>query len=486
MTSKSLELLVSVSRDAPLNLGCQIEMQLRGAIRAGTLRGGTALPSTRDLARQLGVSRPVVVNAYAQLAAEGYLMVRQGAQPRVISCPQPNTPTVTSLTMRPAPPRFDFRPGVPDLAAFPRGAWLRSLRDALARMPDADLGYTDPHGSEVLRVALAEYLGRVRGVVCDARQVVITSGYAQGRALVCRALAAAGKKRIAVEDPCHGEVWETATRAGLELVPVPVDGDGLRVDVLERVAADAVMVTPAHQYPTGAVLCGPRRTALLAWLARRDVFAVEDDYDAEYRYDRAPVGALQGRAADRIVYAGTTSKTLAPALRLGWLVVPPRLLEAVQQQQRLADFGGPRIEQHAFADFLTRGNLDRHLRRMRGRYRARRDALVSALGEFLPEAQVHGIRAGLHATVQLRHGDRGRLVRDECARRGVALSAMSDYFLDARQDSAMLLLGYARSSEATIRAGVKELAAAVRAVRSGMTMNRTLTATGARRTRRPG
>ena len=182
---------------------------------------------------------------------------------------------------------------------------------------------------------------------------------------------------------------------------MPVDGEGIRVDALERAAVDAVFVTPAHQYPTGAVLSGARRGALLDWLRRREAFAIEDDYDAEYRYDRAPVGALQGMDPERIVYAGTASKTLAPAMRLGWLVVPPRLLEAVQRQQRQADFGVSRIEQHAFADFLSRGELDRHLRRMRARYRARRDALVEALVEALPEVRVHGIRAGLHVTVQL-------------------------------------------------------------------------------------
>jgi GntR family transcriptional regulator / MocR family aminotransferase len=214
------------------------------------------------------------------------------------------------------------------------------------------------------------------------------------------------------------------------------------------------------------VLSGARRGALLDWLRRREAFAIEDDYDAEYRYDRAPVGALQAMDPERVVYAGTASKTLAPAMRLGWLVVPPRLLEAVQRQQRQVDFGVSRIEQHAFADFLSRGELDRHLRRMRVRYRARRDALVEALVEALPEVRVHGIRAGLHVTVQLLAGDRGRAIRDEAARRGVALTAMSDYYLDSTADSSMLLLGYARSSEGVIRAGVRELAAAVRAVRA--------------------
>jgi GntR family transcriptional regulator/MocR family aminotransferase len=298
--------------------------------------------------------------------------------------------------------------------------------------------------------------------------VVVTAGYCQGRTLVCHALAAMGAKRIGIEDPCHSEVRLSGATAGLELVPVPVDGEGIRVDAVERAGVDAVLLTPAHQYPTGALLSGARRGALLDWLRRSDAFAVEDDYDAEYRYDRAPVGALQGMDPERIVYAGTASKTLAPALRLGWLVVPPRLLAPVRWQQRQADFGVSRIEQHAFADFLTRGELDRHLRRMRARYRARRDMLVEALVEALPEVQVHGIRAGLHVTVQLRDGDRAREIRDEAARRGVALTAMSDYYLDSSEDSAMLLLGYGRASEAVIRAGVRELAAAVRTVRMGL------------------
>ena len=467
MTSRPLDILVSVDRGHPRTLGRQIEDQLRNAIRDLTLRPGSRLPSTRDLARELGVSRPIVVDAYAQLAGEGYLELRPGTTPRVTGCAGPCQPPTTRRS-DPAPaPLYDFRPGYPDLSSFPRSAWLRSLREALGGMRDADFGYTDLHGSEVLRLALRDYLGRVRGVVADASRVMITSGWCQGRNLLWQALASMGARRVAIEDPCHDEVRMSAANAELELVPVPVDGEGLRVDALEVAAVDAVLVTPAHQYPTGAVLSGARRGALLDWLRRSKAFAVEDDYDAEFRYDRAPVGALQGMDPERIVYAGTASKTLAPAMRLGWLVVPPRLLDAVQRQQRLTDFGVPRIEQHAFADFLSRGELDRHLRRMRVRYRARRDALVEALSEALPEVRVHGIRAGLHVTIQLRDGDRGRLIRDEAARRGVALTALSDYYYDRTGDSSLLLLGYGRCSEAGIHAGVRELAAAVRAARAG-------------------
>jgi GntR family transcriptional regulator/MocR family aminotransferase len=335
----------------------------------------------------------------------------------------------------------------------------------MAKMRDADLGYSDPHGSEVLRQALTDYLGRVRGVVTDPARVLITSGFAQGRTLVCRALAALGATRVAVEDPSHAELWEAVVPAGLTMVPIPVDEAGIRVDLLERVTADAVVVTPAHQHPSGAVMTGDRRAGLLAWLRDHDAVAIEDDYDAEYRYDRAPVGALQSLDPDRIVYGGTASKTLAPALRMGWIVVPPRLLAAVKQQQLLSDYGGPRIEQHGFAEFLIRGELDRHLRRMRSRYRARRDALVAALRRSLPEARICGIAAGLHGTVRLPYGDDELAIRDEAARRGIALTAMSDHQLSARGGPPTLLLGYAGSPEPTIRAGVRELAAAIRQVR---------------------
>ncbi len=465
LTSQPIELLVAVTRDGRLTIRTQIEDQLRAAIRIGTLRPGTRLPSTRDLARQVRVSRPTVVGAYAQLSAEGYVKLRPGARPRVSDCVRPCRVSLPGRAATAPQPRFDFRPSLPDLTGFPRSAWLRCLREGLAKMRDADLGYSDPHGSEVLRIALTDYLGRVRGVVTDPSRVLITSGFAQGRTLVCRALAAMGATRIAVEDPSHVELWDTVDPAGLTMVPMPVDGSGTQVEVLERETADAVVVTPAHQHPSGAVMTGARRAALLAWLRDRDAIAIEDDYDAEYRYDRAPVGALQSLDPDRIVYGGTASKTLAPALRIGWIVVPPRLLEAVKHQQLLADRGGPRIEQHGFAEFLVRGELDRHLRRMRCRYRARRDALVEALRRSLPEAGICGIAAGLHAAVRLPEGDDELAIRDEAARRGIALMAMSDYRLSARGGPPTLLLGYAGSPEPKIRAGVRELAAAIRQVR---------------------
>ena len=465
-TSQPLELLLSASRDSSRTLGAQIEDQLRQTIRDGALRPGARVPSTRDLARQLGVSRRVVVDAYAQLGAEGYLSLRQGARPRVSDAAAVASEARAGAASTSPTARFDFRPSAPDVSTFPRAAWLRSLRRALATMTDADLGYGDPRGAEVLRHALADYLGRVRGVVADPEHIVVTSGYTQGLGVVCHALAAAGAQRIALEDPSNPEDGLIAARAGLEPVLIGVDEAGTRIDELERADADAVVLTPAHQHPTGVVLSGERRTALLAWLRASDALAIEDDYDAEYRYDRAAIGALQGLDPDRVIYAGSASKTLAPALRIGWLVVSPSILDAVSHQKLLADRGTARIEQHAFADFLTRGELDRHLRRMRARYRSRRDALIDALTQALPETTVLGAAAGLHVTVQLPASDNEPAIREAAHDRRIQLETMSDYRPASRGRPPTLLLGYAQMPEPAIRAGVHELAKAVQAART--------------------
>ena len=471
-SSQPVELLGSVRREGGRTLGSQIEDQLRAAIRDGPLRPGARVPSTRDLARQLGVSRRVVVDAYAQLAAEGYLTVRQGAWPRVSAAAVGGRRAPAAPARPQARARFDFRPSTPDVSTFPRAAWLRSLRKAVSAVTDADLGYGDPRGVIALRSALVTYLGRVRGVVADPDRAVVTSGYTQGLGVVCRALGMCGARRVALEDPSNPEDAMVAARAGLEPVSVGVDAGGILLDELLRADVDAVVLTPAHQHPTGVVLTGERREALLAWLRRSGAVAIEDDYDAEYRYDRAAIGALQGLDPDRVVYAGSISKTLAPALRLGWLVVPPSLLEAVMHEKLLADRGTARIEQHAFADFLDRGELDRHLRRMRARYRRQRDELVQALRDALPEATVCGAAGGLHVTVELTDADDERSILDEARARRVEIETMGDFRPAGAGSTPALVLGYAQMPEPSIRAGVRELAEAVHAARRDRTPSR--------------
>jgi GntR family transcriptional regulator/MocR family aminotransferase len=445
------ELLVTLDRGgAPLR--AQLEEQLRAAVRAGRLGPGTILPSTRALARQLGVSRGLVVEAYSQLVAEGYLATYQGGPTRVAAAaaaPERRDPLPASR-----PPRWDFRPGAPDVSLFPRAAWLASLRRALRRAPDARLDYGDPRGAPELRSALSLYLGRVRGAACPPERLVITSGMAQGMALIGRALTAAGDGRtIAVEDPSSGPGRAQLASTGLAVVPVPVDGDGLRVDLLRE--EDAAMVTPAHQFPLGVVLTPERRAALVDWAARAGSLVLEDDYDAEYRYDRAPVGAVQGLAPDYVAYAGSVSKTLAPGLRLGWLCPPERILPAVVAAKQRDDLGTPVVEQLALADFLERGELDRHLRRTRSVYRARRDALVAALDRHLPGCEPTGVAAGLHIMVRLPAGTDEPALLEAARAAGVGLTGLSEHAVGPAPPA--LLLGYGRIAEPAIEPGVRAL-----------------------------
>ena len=455
--SGSLDVLLRLDRGrTPLR--AQIEDQLRDAVRDGRLGPGAALPSSRALARELGVSRGVVVEAYAQLTAEGYLVARQGAPTRVSEAASPG-PGAAPAAAGERPPRFDFRTGRPDVSLFPRTAWLASLRRALRDAPDARFDYGDPRGAPELRGALARYLGRVRGVACDPERVVVTSGMAQGMALFARSLTPGGARRIGMEDPSSAPGRAQLASNGLEVVPIPVDAHGLEVERLP--AVDAVMVTPAHQFPLGVVLAPDRRAALLDWAAHTGAVVLEDDYDAEYRYDRQPVGSVQGLAPDLVVYAGSISKTLAPGLRLGWLVVPERLIDAVTAAKASDDLGTPVVEQLALADFLERGQLDRHLRRTRTVYRDRRDALVAALGRLLPECPIAGVAAGLHLVVHLPAGADEQAVLDAARARGLGLSGIAEHRIEPGPPA--LLLGYGRLPEPAVEPAVQALADSLRA-----------------------
>lgn len=451
-----MELLLRLTReDGREALHAQLERQLREAIRAGRLSTGERLPATRALAAELGISRGVVIEAYAQLTAEGYLVTRRGAGTTVATALRP----VRALRPPPFPRPVaeDFHPGTPDLASFPRAAWQRSLRSALRDAPDEALGYGDPAGTQELRSALARYLGRARGVAADGASVIVTSGMTQGIALACRALRARGAERIAVEDPGFFVHRGVITHCGLRPVPVPVDGRGLRTDALDAVEADALLATPAHQMPLGGVLAPERRAAVLAWAERRGAYVIEDDYDAEHRYDREPVGALQGLAPERVIYAGCASKILAPALRIGWLVVPPPLQPPIAFEKGLDDLGTATLMQLALADFLERGELDRHLRRMRPRYRARRDALIAALTAELPAWRIgDGIAAGLHIVACLPGQVDEATFLAAAAAHGMRLHGLS--WFRVRAGSPGLVLGFGNASEPALARAVAQLA----------------------------
>ncbi len=461
------ELLVGLERGRGRPLRAALERELRAAIHDGRLHAGTALPSTRALAGELGVSRGVVVEAYAQLAAEGYLVTRPGAPARVAAVRATADDEDRPWDAWP-PVRHDLRPGRPDLASFPRRVWLAALRRTLAGAPLSASGYGDPRGAPELRGALAAYLGRTRGVAAAPSGVVVTAGVQQGLGLLARALAARGVRRIAVEEPGFPIHRMLLGRHGLEPVPVPVDEDGVRVETLAATGVGAALLTPAHQFPMGAVLSAERRTALLAWAAATGAVIVEDDYDGEYRYDRAPVGALQGLDPERVAYLGSASKALAPALRLGWVIAPAALRRAVAEEKAWADGGSPGLDQLALADLIRRGEIDRHLRRMRRVYRARRDALLAAVREHLPAARALGVPAGLHLALALPDAREETALVAGAARRGVGILAIRRRAPGERRGHTVLLAGYANLPEPSIPAAVRALAAAVAGAAPGV------------------
>jgi GntR family transcriptional regulator/MocR family aminotransferase len=486
MNRATLELFATLDRSAPEPLRAQLEDAICAAITGGGAPPGTRLPASRVLAEALHVSRGVVSDAYAQIAAEGWIEVRQGSAPIVRAVPtagigpyggpQPAGPTTRGSdpstirshenpcserdgSIKGSDPlgaaRFDATATAPDLSAFPRRVWATALRRVLADMPDAALDYGDPRGDDVLRAELAAYLVRVRGVVATPDDVVVTSGYTQGLWLTCRALAARGARTVAVEDPSLDDAWATIRSAGLEVVGLPVDEQGVRVDALD---ADAILVTPAHQFPTGAVLAPERRRALLAWGG----IVIEDDYDSEYRYDRAPVGTLQRLAPDRVVYLGTASKTLAPALRLGWALAPPELAQAIACERWAVDSGAPALTARAYASLIASGELDRHLRRTRREYRDRRDALVAAIEARLPGCQVEGVAAGLHLLLRLpSDADEAGVVARLAAQR-IRVNGLGSYAL-AHPQPPGLIIGYGRLPRAAVDTAVTALQEALTA-----------------------
>ncbi|MDQ0579569.1 MocR-like pyridoxine biosynthesis transcription factor PdxR [Streptomyces rishiriensis] len=462
--SAAWELLLPAASAPPRARGRALQSALREAVRSGRLARGTRLPSSRDLAADLGVSRGLVTEAYEQLTAEGYLRSGRGAGTWVSAAVRAARPRARDLAAHPPGVRADFVPGTPDLSLFPRAAWAAAQRGVLAELPHHDLGYPDPRGLPRLRTALAELLARRRGVVADPERLVVVSGVAQATALLGLALHARGTVAVGVEDPGsprHGALYAAA---GLSTVPLALDAEGLAMEPLASSGVRTVVTTPAHQFPTGIAYSARRRAELLDWARSVDGFVVEDDYDGDFRYDRAPVGALQGLDPERVAYTGSVSKSLAPGLRLGWLLVPEALAEEVVERKRTTDLGHPTLDQALFARFVERGDYDRQLRRCQRAYRERRDALVSALGEHFPGARVSGIAAGLHVIVgfPVRYGPRDRFLARTAAA-GVEVRELTEYAhaRDVRGAHIRLVLGYAQMSPARIRDGVRLMAEAV-------------------------
>ncbi|MFK3978927.1 PLP-dependent aminotransferase family protein [Micromonospora sp. NPDC050397] len=404
---------------------------LREAVRGGRLAPGTRLPSSRSLAADLGVARNTVANSYAELVAEGWLTAQQGSGTRVARRARParaasgRAAEVRAGASRPGP-TYGLLPGSPNLAEFPRTRWLGAARRALTAAPYDAFGYGDPLGRMELRSVLADYLARARGVYAEPERVVVCSGFHHGLTLIAQVLRARRVRAVAVESYGFDVYRNLLAGAGLDIPPLPVDEHGARTDDLVRLpGVGAVLVTPAHQYPTGVALSPDRRTAVVDWARATGGLILEDDYDGEFRYDRQPVGAVQGLDPERVVYFGTVSKSLAPGLRLAWMVLPGELVRQVAAAKGSVDWSSA-LEQLTLAEFIASGAYDRHVRAMRLRYRRRRDQLVAALASRAPGVRVTGLAAGLQAVLELPPGTE-RAVVEAAARRGLAVGGLAQF-----------------------------------------------------------
>ncbi|MEU2624972.1 PLP-dependent aminotransferase family protein [Streptomyces sp. NPDC007157] len=402
---------------------------LRDAVRTGRLPSGTRLPSSRSLAGDLGVARNTVTDAYAELVAEGWLVARHGSGTRVAGREQAagTAPPAAAARRAGHRPRFAMLPGTPDLSGFPRKQWIAAARRALDTAPNDALGYGDALGRAELRTALAGYLARVRGVRTDPERIVICSGFHHGLTLMTRVLTVRGVRTVAVEEYGLDLHRNLISDAGLRMAALPVDERGACIDQLSALpGTGAVLLTPAHQYPTGHALSPDRRMAAVDWARNSGGLIIEDDYDGEFRYDRQPVGALQGLDPERVVYCGTASKTLAPGLRLAWMVLPEELVPEVEAAKLHADLLTSALDQLILAELISSGSYDRHVRAMRMRYRRRRDELVTALAQYAPDVRVTGLAAGLQAVVRLPHGTEQAVV-EAAATKGLAVSGITPF-----------------------------------------------------------
>lgn len=463
--------------DEPLSR--QIYLWFRQAILREDLKNGERLPSTRELAEHLRVSRTVVVLAYEQLLAEGFVRGRPGSGTYVaegLGTGRPNarasrvkvrlsrfgrsvlegTPRIEVPSKRITAARFDFQYGRSDIELFPFETWRRLLLRHARKAPVRELDYAPAAGSIALREAVAVHLRRARAVTCDSSQVIIVNGSQQGLDLIARVLIERGD-RVAIENPCYQGTREILRHVGARLLPIPVDADGVDPTILPEKARVA-FVTPSHQFPTGAILPLARRLALLDWARRADALLVEDDYDGEFRYEDQPLQSLQGLDSDdRVIYLGTFSRTVFPALRIGYLVVPKSLAVVFTAAKWLSDRHTATLEQETLAEFITSGMYERHLRRVRRRNTSRRKVLLEAIEKYLGNrVRVTGYSAGAHIVLWPHKRVAEGAVIEAAASRGVGIYGISPYFVRQPARSGFML-GYSRMKEADIREGVRRL-----------------------------
>lgn len=467
--SGGAEILLHIDRNHPETLAGQLRAGLRDAIRSGRLAAGTRLPATRVLADDLGISRGVVVDAYAQLVAEGFLVTRPGSG-TLVSDAAGTTPAHSSWWHRRGQshrrlwrPELDLRPAGPDPALFPRSQAVRTMTEIFRRLPAAELGYTGPWGVAPLRRQLESHLSRLRAAMAPADGIVIVTGRTQALTIIARTLAAAGHDHVAVEDPGNPRYRHLLQAHGLKTIAIPVDADGLDVDLLAASGCHAVLTSPSCQFPTGARMSAARRARLLEWAVAHRALIIEDDQRADFHFDRPALACLQGMRPEHVILISSVSMTLAPAMRLGWIVPPPQLLRAIAETKRDDDFGSPVMEQYALASWLESGQYDRHVRHARRSYAMRRAALSRQLDQRFPRWPQRGVPAGLEILLELPAGLSDRHVAAHAMEQGLGISALSPMRISAAGPPG-LVLSYARLTPPRCADAIARLQLAVQAV----------------------
>ncbi|MFJ4164043.1 PLP-dependent aminotransferase family protein [Microbacterium sp. NPDC089698] len=443
-------------RDAPSRgRTAWLTAQIRAAVADTTLSADARVPPSRELAEELSFSRGVVVEAYRRLTEEGLLVTNRGAGTRIAQVVPPAAQPLRLPEPLEAVEPLQISEGAPDLSAFPRAAWLQAERRVLATATARDLGYADPRGVPALREALAGWLARRRGIHVPPERILVTAGVTGALSLIAQTMRERGLTTCGVEDPSADGNRRILDYWLDELCPIPVDHEGIDIAALQASGVRVVLATPAHQFPTGVVLSPTRRRELIAWAERVDGVIIEDDYDSEYRYDRAPVPALQASTPERILHISSLSKVLAPALRIGWLIAPESWSDDLIRRRWATDLGSPALPQLVLAELIGSGVLERQVRRLRLRHRQRRDAAVAAIRDHLPGCRVEGIAAGLHIQVMLPEGADDADVARRAASEGIAVKPLSAYRFSPGPPG--LVIGYGPHSTARLAAAIATL-----------------------------
>ena len=458
---------ITLNRKSELQLWRQIYQNLKELMLSGRLKAGESLPSTRELAKELNVSRNTVCEAYDLLIAEGFVISRQGAPTRVSDglCLQTPEPVATPQTEPKAicPISVNFRTGRPDLEQFPRFLWQQLLHKASGELPPDAFGYTGPQGLPALRTEIAGWLFRSRGLRVAAENIFITAGATHGLHLIADILCKKGQE-ILMEDPCHSGMLGTFRQKGCSILPIPVDAHGMQTDHLSaRKSSGAIYVTPSHQFPLGGILPAARRTALIRFAREQDFYIIEDDYDSEFRYGGESIAPLYSMDTQRVIYVGTFSKSVFPALRIGYVILPRQLHGQWRDLRTHTDVQNPPFEQAALADFLKTRKFDRHIQKMRKLYGQRRQVLLASLQDSFGDTwTAYGDCAGLHVAIDFPGMHFDDSFKASCLQEGIYITPVETHCIEKGRHQSMLLLGYGHLKPEEIKNGVIQLSAKIK------------------------